>query len=114
MMEKTQQPWGFTMARSRPPSNRFLPTPEEQPPRTAKPSRNSSGKASGIPWGPQDIFAEGQWQSIRAALERQGWSASQIEQVHDQLRQGWPLSVAKQNVAALTRHCPLGSRSPEG
>ncbi|MEB3324356.1 MAG: hypothetical protein VKM17_03350 [Cyanobacteriota bacterium] len=102
------------MARSRPPSNRFLPTPEEQTPRAASPSRNSSGKASGLPRGSQDIFAEGQWQSIRVALERQGWSASQIERVQDQLRQGWPLSVAKQNVANLTRHCPLGSRSPEG
>jgi hypothetical protein len=53
------------------------------------------------------VFAEGQWQSIRVALERQGWSASQIERVHDQLRQGWPLAVAKENVAALTRQCPV-------
>jgi hypothetical protein len=56
------------------------------------------------------VFAEGQWQSIRVALERQGWSASQIERVHDQLRQGWPLAVAKENVAALTRQCPVRSR----
>jgi hypothetical protein len=60
------------------------------------------------------MFAEGQWQSIRVALERQGWSASQIERLHDQLRQGWPLAMAKQNVAALTRRCPLRSRGVEG
>jgi hypothetical protein len=56
------------------------------------------------------VFAEGQWQSIRVALERQGWSASQIERVHDQLRQGWPLAVDKENVATLTRQCPVRSR----
>jgi hypothetical protein len=98
------------MARSRSSTNRFLPTPEELHSRSANASRNSSGKASGIPWGPQDIFAEGQWQSIRASLERQGWSSSQVERVHDQLRQGWPLTVAKQNVAAITRQCPVRSR----
>ncbi len=47
-------------------------------------------------------------------LEREGWSASQIERVHDHLRQGWPLSMAKQNVATLTRQCPLRSRASEG
>lgn len=90
------------MARSRPSSNRFLPQPDSGPLR------------SGNPWGPQEIFAEGQWQSIRVGLERQGWSASQIERVHDQLRQGWPLAVAKQNVAALTRKCPVRSHLGEG
>lgn len=90
------------MARSRPPSNRFLPQPESSPPRL----RN--------PWGPQEMFPEGQWQSIRVGLEREGWYASQIERVHDQLRQGWPLLVAKQNVASLTRHCPVRSRLGEG
>jgi hypothetical protein len=86
------------MARSRPSSNRFLPPPDPVLPKL----RN--------PWGPQEVFAEGQWQSIRVALERQGWSASQIERVHHQLRQGWPLAVAKVNVAALTRQCPVRSR----
>ncbi|MEB3257646.1 MAG: hypothetical protein VKN83_04920 [Cyanobacteriota bacterium] len=90
------------MARSRPPSNRFLPQPESPLPKL----RN--------PWGPQEVFAEGQWQSIRVSLERQGWSSSQIERVHDQLRQGWPLLVAKQNVASFTRHCPVRSRLSEG
>jgi hypothetical protein len=60
------------------------------------------------------MFPEGQWQSIRVGLEREGWYASQIERVHDQLRQGWPLLVAKQNVASLTRHCPVRSRLGEG
>ena len=100
MMEKTVQP--EAKARSRPPSNRFLTQPESPLPRL----RN--------PWGPKEMFAEGQWQSIRVGLEREGWYASQIERVHDQLRQGWPLLVAKQNVASLTRHCPVRSRLGEG
>jgi hypothetical protein len=57
------------------------------------------------------VFAEGQWPSIRAALERQGWSTSQIERLHEHLRQGWPLAMAKHNVATLTGQCPLHSRS---
>jgi hypothetical protein len=61
-------------------------------------------------WGPAEVFAEGQWQMIRASLEREGWSQMQIEQVHDQLRQGWPLGMAKRNVAVLTGHCPLTAR----
>jgi len=91
------------VTRSRFLSNRFLPPEAGQP---SGPRR--------LPWGPTEMFAEGQWQSIRVALERQGWSASQIERVHDHLRQGWPLSMAKQNVANITRHCPLRSRDMEG
>lgn len=90
------------MTRSRVPSNRFLPPDAGQAAGSGRPA-----------WGPREMFAEGQWQSIRVALERQGWSASQIERVHDHLRQGWPLSMAKQNVATLTRHCPLRSRDVE-
>ena len=56
------------------------------------------------------MFAEGQWQTIRATLEREGWSQIQIEQVHNQLRQGWPLVMAKRNAAVLTGHCPLAAR----
>ncbi|MEB3242058.1 MAG: hypothetical protein VKO44_00310 [Cyanobacteriota bacterium] len=85
------------MARSRPLSNRFLRAEERLP------------SARRLAWGPREMFAEGQWQTIRVTLERQGWSASQIERLHDQLRQGWPLLVAKQNVAALTRQCPVRS-----
>ncbi len=99
MMVKRQQSWS-PMARPLPSSNRFLPQPALSGSRTA--------------WGPREVFAEGQWQSIRVGLERQGWSASQIERVHDQLRQGWPLLVAKQNVAAFTRQCPLRSHQGEG
>ena len=58
-----------------------------------------------------DMFAEGQWQMIRVMLERQGWSYSQLELMREQLRQGWPLSMAKQNVAALIGHCPIHSRA---
>ncbi len=61
-------------------------------------------------WGPAELFAEGQWQTIRVTLEREGWNHSQIEQVHDQLRQGWPLVMAKRNVAVLSGHCPLAAR----
>jgi len=53
------------------------------------------------------MFAEGQWQAIRVQLERQGWHPSQIELVHDQLRQGWPLATAKLHAARLSGHCPI-------
>jgi hypothetical protein len=61
-------------------------------------------------WGPSEVFAEGQWQTIRAMLESEGWNQSQIEQVHDQLRQGWPLGMAKRNASVITGHCPLAAR----
>ena len=61
--------------------------------------------------GGKDMFAEGQWQMIKAMLERQGWSQSQLELMRQQLRQGWPLSIAKQNVAALIGYCPIRSRA---
>ena len=63
-------------------------------------------------WALGEVFAEGQWQMIRATLETEGWSQSQIEQVHDQLRQGWPLSLAKRNAAVLTGQCPLAAHRP--
>jgi hypothetical protein len=63
-------------------------------------------------WGPCEQFADGQWQDIRALLERQGWNCSQIEMVHDQLRQGWSLPMATHNVTAISGHCPLRSRWP--
>jgi hypothetical protein len=56
------------------------------------------------------VFAEGQWQSLRVRLEARGWNASQIEQIHDQMRQGWPLPFAENNVALLSGHCPLKAR----
>jgi hypothetical protein len=59
----------------------------------------------------KDMFAEGQWQMIKAMLERQGWSQSQLELMRQQLSQGWPLSIAKQNVAALIGYCPICSRA---
>ena len=84
-------------------SNRFLP-PEALPNRgTPRPD----GRGPAGAWGAAELFAEGQWQVIRVQLEREGWSLSQIELVHDQLRQGWPLSQARQNVMRLSGHCPL-------
>ncbi len=89
------------MPRSRFLSTRFLPPADDQPSRPRQ------------PWGPGELFAEGQWQAIRVGLERQGWTVTQIERLHDHLRQGWPLSMAKRNVATLTRQCPLRSRHSE-
>jgi hypothetical protein len=83
-----------------PRSNRFL-RPEE----LARRGTRRSGPQQA--WGPAELFAEGQWQVIRAQLEREGWSLSQIDMLHDQLRQGWPLAQARQNVARLSGRCPL-------
>lgn len=60
-------------------------------------------------WGPIELFPEGQWQVVRVTLEREGWSQTQIQLIHDQLRQGWPLIMARRNVASATGHCPLRS-----
>ena len=79
-------------------SNRFL-----QPEELAAPH---AGRA----WSGTEVFAGGQWQSVRVQLEARGWNALQIEQIHDQLRQGWPLALAENNVAVLSGHCPLKAR----
>ncbi|MEB3332409.1 MAG: hypothetical protein VKI83_07965 [Synechococcaceae cyanobacterium] len=60
-------------------------------------------------WGQSELFPEGQWQVIRVTLESESWSQSQIQLIHDQLRQGWPLLMARRNVALATGHCPLRS-----
>ena len=83
----------------RSPSRRFL-APEEIQRRQPRFDRCRA-------WGPAEIFAEGQWQAIRVQLERQGWHPFQIELVHDQLRQGWPLATAKLHAARLSGHCPI-------
>jgi len=57
------------------------------------------------------MFAEGQWQMIKAMLERHGWSQSELEIMREQLRQGWPLSISKQNVASIIGYCPISSRA---
>jgi hypothetical protein len=79
-------------------SNRFL-----QPEQLASPR---AGRA----WSATEVFAEGQWQSVRVHLEARGWNALQIEQIHDQLRQGWPLALAENNVAVISGHCPIKAR----
>ncbi len=86
----SRRPSGFV-------SKRFL-APQEL---AASDRRRSRGR--------EDVFAEGPWHAIRVVLERQGWSSRQIELVHDQLRQGWPLDMAKDQVGILTGHCPLRS-----
>lgn len=57
-----------------------------------------------------EMFAEGGWSSIRIRLEARGWSPTQVELIHDQLRQGWPLAMAARQVALSTGLCPLRSR----
>ncbi len=79
-------------------SNRFI-----------QPVQQGPGRA-GRAWSSTEVFAEGQWQSVRVQLEARGWNAMQIEQIHDQLRQGWPLSLAENNVAVLSGHCPIKAR----
>ena len=88
----------------RPPglSNRFL-----------QPEQHTAGRPARA-WSGSEVFAEGQWQSVRVGLEARGWNAIQIEQIHDQLRQGWPLMLAENNVAVLSGHCPLKARRPGG
>lgn len=96
------------MERSRPselPSRRFL-GPEDLA------HRGSVRPRQGHPQGcSSQVFAEGQWQAIRVQLEREGWNPSQIDLVHGQLRQGWPLALACQNVARLSGHCPIRART---
>ncbi|MEY2645580.1 MAG: hypothetical protein RLZZ611_2229 [Cyanobacteriota bacterium] len=84
--------------RHQPISNRFL-RPEQL-------IAQRSGRACSL----TDVFAEGQWQSLRVRLEARGWNAIQIEQIHDQLRRGWPLALAEHNVALITGHCPINAR----
>jgi hypothetical protein len=79
-------------------SNRFLQPQELEAPR------------AGRPWSATEVFAEGQWQSLRVQLEARGWNAPQIEQIHDQLRQGWPLALAENNVSVLSGYCPIKAR----
>lgn len=85
-----------------PRSNRFLRVDELA-------ARGSRRQAPGHARGPTELFAEGQWRVIRVQLELEGWSLSQIEMLHEQLRQGWSLAHAKQNVAVLSGRCPLHS-----
>ena len=84
--------------RVRPFSNRFV---------EPAPQRSCHGLESA---GSRNIFFEGGWPLIKARLEMRGWSPSQIEQIHEQLRQGWPLTMAVRNVALLMGRCPLRSR----
>ena len=94
-----------------PPSKRFL-GPDELGHRgtvrpetgTPRPEKGLSASRAG------ELYAEGPWQSILSQLEREGWNLSQIEMLHNQLRQGWPLQVAKKNVSVMSGHCPLRSR----
>ena len=70
-------------------SNRFVEPASQQP-------RCGPGSE-----GCRSIFFEGGWPSIKARLEMRGWSPSQIEQIHEQLRQGWTLTMAVRHVALL-------------
>jgi hypothetical protein len=81
----------------------------------SRPERSEAGGSCGggsRGRGSNELFAEGLWQAIRVQLEVEGWSLSQIELVHDQLRQGWPLPHAKHNAMRLSGHCPLRGEHP--
>ena len=58
-----------------------------------------------------EVFSEGCWPSIRASLEMRGLSPTYIELIHNQLRQGWPLSLAVRQVSMRLGSCPVRSRS---
>lgn len=104
----TMTPWPFARV------SRFLnhQGPRRQPVLSNRFLRPDQLMASrpGRAWGATEVFAEGQWQSVRVVLEARGWNALQIEQIHDQLRQGWPLELAENNVAVITGFCPLKAK----
>lgn len=114
MMEERLPPDGRGQPRMHPAEHAQEPPRSRPSPRSLSsrflPSDHPAVVRTRRTWGPAELFAEGQWLSIRVSLERQGWHHSQIELVHDQLRQGWPLAIAKRNVAVMTGHCPLRAR----
>ena len=57
-----------------------------------------------------ELFSEGCWPSIRVSLEMRGWSPTHIELIHEQLRQGWPLSMAVRQVSIRLGTCPMRSK----
>ena len=58
----------------------------------------------------REVFAEGTWPSLRVLLEARGWSPFHVERIHEQLRQGWPLSMAVRRVSMQLGACPMRSR----
>jgi hypothetical protein len=93
-------------------SDRYAQRPGQHPlvsKRFLQPDQLASAQPARA-WSGSEVFAEGQWQSVRVQLEARGWNALQIEQIHDQLRQGWPLALAESNVAATSGHCPIKAR----
>ena len=72
-----------------------------------RPRSGPSGGQSAV----SEVFAEGGWPSIRVLLEMRGWSPTHIEQIHEQLRQGWPLTTAVRHVSIRMGTCPMRSRS---
>ena len=83
-------------------SNRFCPPAKRSPYHHLA---HGTALAHGI-----EMFAEGGWSAIKIRLEARGWSATQIELIHDHLRQGWPLAMAARQVALATGLCPIRSR----
>ncbi|QNI50418.1 hypothetical protein SynRS9915_00699 [Synechococcus sp. RS9915] len=89
----------MAMTRTRGLSKRFVPAAGAGP------------AALGLDGQRSEVFAEGGWPSIRVFLEMRGWSPLQIDQIHEQLRQGWPLSQAVRQVSIRMGTCPLRSKS---
>ncbi|MEC8214748.1 MAG: hypothetical protein VX069_06735 [Cyanobacteriota bacterium] len=75
------------------------------------PAAGAGPEAPGHEGQRSEVFAEGGWPSIRVFLEMRGWSPLQIDQIHEQLRQGWPLSQAIRQVSIRLGTCPLRSKS---
>ena len=84
--------------RSRRPSRRFVP-----------PARSATAE-HGLNMGEREIFSDGCWPSIRLLLEQRGWSPIHVAQIHEQLRQGWPLAMAVRQVAMRMGTCPMRSK----
>ena len=80
-------------------SNRFFSSARDLPSPRARQQHRS------------EMFSEGCWHSIRTSLEMRGWSPMHIELIHDQLRQGWPLSLAVRQVSIRLGTCPMRSKS---
>ena len=75
------------------------------------PAAGAGPEAVGLEALRSEVFAEGGWPSIRVFLEMRGWSPLQINQIHEQLRQGWPLSQAVRQGSMRMGTCPLRSKS---
>jgi len=108
MMEMTLRPPTMATAQTTTRrSNRFIDSPRSDSGRRCAVLNRSLDSRS---CGTRQMFFEGGWPSIKVRLEMGRWSPCQIDQIHEQLRQGWPLALAVRHVALRNGLCPLRSR----